>query len=177
MCTKWVPKLWMLSEKSKNFWWKKKWLKLEWGKSEWVKSEWVKSEWLKSEWPKSEIPQITVSSMVLFLHSAPGSDQAMSGDHSKWQDTQKSSGCKTFTRKQCAGDVCLMWAGCSLRGPVRNGGISQCRCKILLSVSELILRVPPDWQNQPTKYNVGGSGLGFMQNDWCWISSKWYKLN
>ena len=24
VCAKWVPKLWMLSEKSKNFWWKKK---------------------------------------------------------------------------------------------------------------------------------------------------------
>ncbi len=61
MCTKWVPKLWMLSEKSKNFWQKK------WQKSVWAKSEWAKSEWGKSEWAKSEFPQITASSMELFL--------------------------------------------------------------------------------------------------------------
>ncbi len=76
MCTKWVPKLWMLSEKvrifDKTMWVKSEWVKSEWAKSEWAKSEWAKSEgakseWAKSEWAKSEFPQITVSSMELFL--------------------------------------------------------------------------------------------------------------
>ncbi len=66
MCAKWVPKLWMLSEKVRIFD-KTKWAKSEWVKSEWVKSEGVKSEWVKSEWAKSEFPQITVSSMELFF--------------------------------------------------------------------------------------------------------------
>ncbi len=51
MCAKWVPKLWMLSKKVKNF----------------DKTKWAISEWAKSEWAKSEFPQITVSSMELFL--------------------------------------------------------------------------------------------------------------
>ena len=51
MCAKWVPKLWMLSEKVRIF----------------DKTKWAKSEWAKSEWVKSEFPQITVSSMELFF--------------------------------------------------------------------------------------------------------------
>ncbi len=68
-CTWWVPKLWMFSEKSKNFDKKKKWPKSEQVKSEQAKSEQTKSEQPKSKQPKSEkpkFPQITVSSMELF---------------------------------------------------------------------------------------------------------------
>ncbi len=71
MCAKWVHKLWMLSEKSKNFlrkkWEKSEWVKSERAKSEGAKSEGAKSEGAKSEWLKSEFPQITASSMELFL--------------------------------------------------------------------------------------------------------------
>ncbi len=66
MCAKWVPKLWMLSEKVRIFE-KTKWVKSEWAKSEGAKSEGVKSEGAKSEGSKSEFPQITVSSMELFF--------------------------------------------------------------------------------------------------------------
>ncbi len=51
MCAKWVPKLWMLSEKGRIF----------------DKTKWAKSEGAKSEGAKSEFPQITVSSMELFF--------------------------------------------------------------------------------------------------------------
>ncbi len=54
MCAKGVPKLWILSEKSKNFD-KKKWSKLEQPKSKQPKSD------------KLKFPQTTASSMELFV--------------------------------------------------------------------------------------------------------------
>ncbi len=51
MCAKWVPKLWMLSEKVRIF---------------------DKTKWAKSEGAKSEFPQITVSSMELFFRESDG---------------------------------------------------------------------------------------------------------
>ncbi len=63
MCAKWDPKLWMLSEKSKNS--DKKWPKSEQAKSEQPKSKQPKSEQPKSE--QSKFPQTTMSSMELFF--------------------------------------------------------------------------------------------------------------
>ncbi len=73
MCTKWVPKFWMLSDKSKNFWQKSEGNQSEGNQSEGNQSEGNQSEWNQSEQNQSEQNQSEQNQNFLKSLRAPWS--------------------------------------------------------------------------------------------------------